>query len=65
MPDRAYLYKTGTEQWRWTRKSANGDTVAASTESYRNKADAVSNYERVSGEDSPLLEDLTDEEGEG
>jgi uncharacterized protein YegP (UPF0339 family) len=59
VPDRAYLYKTDLEQWRWTRKSSNGETIAASTESYRNKSDAVKNYERVAGSDSPLLEDLS------
>lgn len=64
MPDRAYLYQSGTG-YRWRRQAANGLMVAASTESYENRKDAVANYERVSGEDSPLLEDLTDEEGEG
>lgn len=61
MPDRSFLYRSGTE-YRWRRQSANGLEVAGSTEGYRNKADAASNYERTSGPDAPTLEDLTDED---
>jgi uncharacterized protein YegP (UPF0339 family) len=61
MPDRAFIYiRDG--QWRWTRKAPNHETVAASTEGYDRKADAIANYERVSGPNSPLLEPLNDDD---
>jgi uncharacterized protein YegP (UPF0339 family) len=66
MGDRAYLYRSKTG-WRWHRKADNSETVAASTEGYANRSDAISNYERVSGTDAPSLEllnepDPTDDE---
>lgn len=57
MTDRAILYRDGSKEYRWVRSAANGEKVAASTESYRNKMDAIANYERVSGPDAPLLVD--------
>jgi uncharacterized protein YegP (UPF0339 family) len=62
MPDRAYLYRDDNKEFRWVRKSANGDRVGAATEGYRSKQHARENYERTSGPDAPTLEDLTDEE---
>lgn len=34
------LYKDGLGQWRWRYVSSNGRVIAASSESYINKADA-------------------------
>lgn len=61
MPDRAFLYRSGTE-YRWRRQAGNGEVVSASSEGFLHRKDAVSNYERVSGEDAPALEDLTDDD---
>ena len=37
------LYKDKSGEWRWRHKAANGEEVAASTEGYKNKADAKAN----------------------
>lgn len=62
MPDRSYLYRASSGEYRWRRQAMNGEVVAASSEGYLRKRDAIVNYERVSGENPPILEDLTDDE---
>lgn len=37
------LYKTLFRQWRWRVKSSNGKTVAASSESFKNRLDCIDN----------------------
>lgn len=36
-----YLYRDIRAQWRWSYVASNGRTIAVSSESYWNKADAV------------------------
>lgn len=44
--DRWEFYQEGNGDWRWRRIALNGRIVAASTEGYRNRADAVANARR-------------------
>lgn len=37
------IYRDDRGEWRWTRQSLNYETIGASTESYVNRADCVSN----------------------
>lgn len=39
------IYQDKAGEWRWNVKSANGEIVAASTEGYANKQDAIANYD--------------------
>jgi uncharacterized protein YegP (UPF0339 family) len=43
------LYKDSTGQWRWKLRSANGNTIADSGESYWNKADCLAGISLVKG----------------
>lgn len=51
--------------WRWTIKSSNGRKIGASSEGYKNKLDAVSNFELVThrSSDSGLPNDHIAAEG--
>lgn len=40
------IYTDNAGQWRWRRKSTNGNIVGASTEGYKNKQDCIDNAER-------------------
>ena len=40
------IYQDNAKEWRWTRKSPNGNTVGASTEGYKNRSDCVANAKR-------------------
>lgn len=45
--DKWFFEKDGKGEWRWTRKvAANGKTVGASTEGYKNRLDCVKNAQR-------------------
>lgn len=56
MSDEAILYRDDEGEFRWVRKSANGDVVGASTEGYVRKIDAKDNYLRGNtGPDAPEL----------
>lgn len=46
MNDKWEIEKDKAGEWRWTRKSANGKIVGASTEGYKNKIDCVENAKR-------------------
>jgi uncharacterized protein YegP (UPF0339 family) len=46
MNDRFEIYQDTRGEWRWRRVAANGRVVGASTESYRNRIDCVSNAKR-------------------
>jgi len=39
------IYQDKAGEWRWNVKGANGKIIAASTEGYTNKQDAINNYE--------------------
>lgn len=54
-PDSAELYQDTAGEWRWSRHAPNGLIVAASTEGYAIRIDAVDNYYRVAGADAPDL----------
>ena len=58
---RSILYKTDKGEWRWVRRAVNGEVIAASTESYKRKANAIKNYLTVSNEDAPPLVEETEE----
>ena len=40
------IYKDNADEWQWTRKARNGETVGASTEGYINKSDCIANARR-------------------
>lgn len=44
--DRWHIYEDHSGEWRWKRIAPNGEVVGASTESYVNKTDCISNAER-------------------
>lgn len=44
--DRWKFYKDHLNEWRWTRKALNGETVGASTEGYKNRGDCYANAMR-------------------
>lgn len=46
MNDTWKIYKDVSNEWRWERKSANGNIVGASTEGYKNREDCVANAKR-------------------
>jgi len=46
MADKWEFYKDANGNWRWRRKSPNGEVVGASTEGYRNKSDCEANARR-------------------
>ena len=58
---RSTLYKDDKGEWRWVRKAVNGEVIAASTESYKRKTNAIKNYLMVSNEDAPPLVEETEE----
>jgi len=37
------IYKDSADEWRWNVTAANGKTIAASSEGYKNRIDCVSN----------------------
>lgn len=43
------LYKDKAGEWRWNYAAGNGNVIAASTEGYARKADAVRGIEIVTG----------------
>jgi uncharacterized protein YegP (UPF0339 family) len=43
--DKFEIYKRGGE-WRWTRKSTNGNVVGAASEGYKNCSDCIANATR-------------------
>jgi uncharacterized protein YegP (UPF0339 family) len=47
-PDTIVVYAS-MDEWRWTRKAPNGVTIAASTEGYNDKRDAMRNITRTQG----------------
>lgn len=49
MDDRVVLYRDASGGWRWRRTAPNGEPVAASSEAYRDRADAIANLQRVNG----------------
>jgi len=34
-----WMYKDNRNEWRWTYEAANGETIAVSSEGYKNRAD--------------------------
>lgn len=46
MSDKWTIYQDKANEWRWNHKAANGETVGASTEGYKNKADCIANMKR-------------------
>ena len=44
--DKWEIYKDNAGEWRWRRTATNGNVVGASTESYKNKSDCISNAQR-------------------
>lgn len=46
MNDKWYFHQESNGDWRWTRKSPNGNTVGASTEGYRHRSDCEANARR-------------------
>jgi uncharacterized protein YegP (UPF0339 family) len=44
--DKWQIYKDNKDEFRWKRTAPNGVIVGASTESYKNKADCISNATR-------------------
>ena len=44
--DKWEFYKDASGDWRWRRTAPNGEIVGASTEGYKNKADAIANAQR-------------------
>jgi uncharacterized protein YegP (UPF0339 family) len=48
--DDVRFHQDGNGEYRWTLRAAgNHEVIAASTEGYVRKADALANYERVTG----------------
>lgn len=41
------LYQDEHEEWRWTRRAANGEVIGASTEGYTRRTDATDNIVRT------------------
>lgn len=56
--DRSKLFRDPRGEIRWKRTAPNGERVGMSSEGYKAKADAITNYERTNGPDAPFLEDL-------
>lgn len=44
--DKVDIYKDNKGEWRWTQTAANGKTVGASTQGYKNKQDCIDNANR-------------------
>ena len=57
MPDTARLFRGHDGAWRWRRYSANHEIIAASSEGYLHRLDAIENYQRVTGPEAPHLEE--------
>lgn len=54
--DKATLYLDDAGEWRWRRTAENGEEVAASSEGYVDKTDAVENFDRINGPHAPALD---------
>ena len=61
MPDKAFLYRDQNDEYRWIVKAGNGERIASATEGYKDRRDAIANYERVRGDSATPLDDLSSE----
>ncbi|MCB1060174.1 MAG: DUF1508 domain-containing protein [Calditrichaeota bacterium] len=46
MADQLEFYQDAREEWRWRRTASNGEIIGASSEGYKNRADAEANANR-------------------
>ena len=51
--DETTFWRDDNNQWRWRIKAGNHEVIAASSEAYVRRIDAVANYERVTGRVAP------------
>ena len=58
MASRYELKKDKRSEWRWAYKAANGETIAVSSEGYKNKSDCVHGIDLVKNSQNDPVDEI-------